>query len=128
VAILGDDQHHVRAIRCERMQLGEPDASGRRSPVRIPGSEFDLDVECVVFAVGQGANPLIRQTTPDLPVNKWGYIIADEQTGATQKKGVFAGGDIVTGGATVISAMGAGRRAARAIHAYLSEQMPDGWA
>jgi glutamate synthase (NADPH/NADH) small chain len=128
VAILGDDQHRVCAIRCERMQLGEPDASGRRSPVRIPGSEFDLAVECVVFAVGQGANPLIRQTTPDLPVNKWGNIIADDRTGATQKKGVFAGGDIVTGGATVISAMGAGRRAARAIHAYLSDQMPDGWS
>jgi glutamate synthase (NADPH/NADH) small chain len=128
VGIVGDDQRRVRAIRCERMQLGEPDASGRRSPVRIPGSEFELDVECVVFAVGQGANPLIRQTTPDLPVNKWGNIVADAQTGATQKKGVFAGGDIVTGGATVISAMGAGRRAARAIHDYLTGALPDGWS
>ncbi len=126
VAILGDDQHRVRAIRCQRMELGEPDASGRRSPVPIPGSEFELDVECVVFAVGQGANPLIRQTTPDLPVNKWGNIVADPGTGATQKKGVFAGGDIVTGGATVISAMGAGRRAARAIHEYVSTTFPDG--
>jgi glutamate synthase (NADPH/NADH) small chain len=94
--------------------------------VRIPDSEFELEVACVIFAVGQGANPLIRQTTPDLPVNKWGYIIADPETGATQKKGVFAGGDIVTGGATVISAMGAGRRAARAIHAYLTHPFPDG--
>lgn len=122
VAILGDDQRTVRAIRCERMALGEPDASGRRSPVPIPDSQFDLDVECVVFAVGQGPNPLIRQTTPDLSVNKWGNIVADPVTGATQKPGVFAGGDIVTGGATVISAMGAGRRAARAIHAYLMDR------
>ena len=104
------------------MELGEPDASGRRSPVPIPGSSFDLDVEVVVFAIGQGANPLIRSTTPDLPVNKWGNIVADDATGATKKRGVFAGGDIVTGGATVISAMGAGRRAARAIHEYLTGQ------
>ena len=117
--ILGDAQSHVRAMRCVRMQLGEPDASGRRSPVPMPGSEFELEIDAVVFAVGQGANPLIRSTTPDLPVNKWGYIVADPQTGATSKRGVFAGGDIVTGGATVISAMGAGRRAARAIDAFL---------
>lgn len=119
VAILGDDQFKVRAIRCIRMELGEPDASGRRSPVPIKDSEFDLEVDTVVFAVGQGANPLIRATTPDLPVNKWGNIIADPKTGQTQKPGVFAGGDIVTGGATVISAMGAGRQAARAIDEYL---------
>jgi glutamate synthase (NADPH/NADH) small chain len=125
VEILGNTQRHVRAIRCERMQLGEPDASGRRSPVPIPGSTFEQDLECVVFAVGQGANPLIRQTTPDLPVNKWGNIVVDPATGATEKPGVFAGGDIVTGGATVISAMGAGRRAARAIHAYLTDARAD---
>jgi len=101
------------------MELGEPDASGRRSPVPIAGSEFELEVDTVVFAVGQGANPLIRSTTPDLPVNKWGNIVADPKTGRTQKPGVFAGGDIVTGGATVISAMGAGRQAARAIDEYL---------
>ena len=118
--ILGDADSRVRVLRCERMALGEPDASGRRSPVPIPGSTFDLDVEVVVFAVGQGANPLIRSTTPDLPVNKWGNIVADDATGATKKRGVFAGGDIVTGGATVISAMGAGRRAARAIHEFLT--------
>jgi glutamate synthase (NADPH/NADH) small chain len=120
-AILGDDQSRVCGMRCIRMSLGEPDASGRRSPVPIPGSEFDLDVDVVVFAVGQGANPLIRSTTPDLPVRKGGYIVADAATGATAKAGVFAGGDIVTGGATVISAMGAGRRAARAIDTYLRQ-------
>ncbi len=126
VEILGDERKWVRGMRCIRMELGEPDASGRRSPVPVKGSEFDLEVDVVVFAVGQGANPLIRSTTPDLHVNKWGNICADFETGATQKKGVFAGGDIVTGGATVISAMGAGRRAARAIHAYLENPLPDG--
>jgi glutamate synthase (NADPH/NADH) small chain len=120
--LMGDAQSRVNAIRCLRMELGEPDASGRRSPQPIAGSEFDLDVDTVVFAVGQGANPLIQSTTPDLPVTRRGNIIADAATGATQKRGVFAGGDIVTGGATVISAMGAGRRAARAIDAYLRER------
>jgi glutamate synthase (NADPH/NADH) small chain len=126
VEILGDGRSRARAIRCIRMELGEPDASGRRSPVPVTGSEFDLEVDVVVFAVGQGANPLIRSTTPDLTVNKWGNICADPETGATNKTGVFAGGDIVTGGATVISAMGAGRRAARAIHNYLESPLPDG--
>ena len=126
VAIVGDNGSRVRGLRCIRMKLGEPDASGRRSPAPIAGSEFDLEVDLVVFAVGQGANPLIRSTTPDLPVNKRGYIVADEATGATNKPGVFAGGDIVTGGATVISAMGAGRRAARAIDAYLQSKAPNG--
>lgn len=124
VAIRGDERSRVRAMTCIRMQLGEPDDSGRRSPIPLPESEFDLDVDVIVFAVGQGANPLIRSTTPDLPVNKWGYITADPFTGATDKEGVFAGGDIVTGGATVISAMGAGRRAARAIDAYLNRAAP----
>jgi glutamate synthase (NADPH/NADH) small chain len=123
--LLGNEKSRVRAIRCVRMELGEPDKSGRRSPMPIAGSEFDLEVDTVVFAVGQGANPLIRSTTPDLPVTKWGYIVADPETGETQKPGVFAGGDIVTGGATVISAMGAGRRAARAIDAYL-HRLPAG--
>ncbi len=117
--IFGDAQSRVRSMRCIRMELGEPDASGRRRPVEKAGSEFDLDVDTVVFAVGQGANPLIRSTTPDLPVNKWGNIVVDPQTGMTSKHGVFAGGDIVTGGATVISAMGAGRQAARAIDRFL---------
>jgi len=120
--LFADDRGRVRAMRCARMELGPPDASGRRSPTPIAGADFDLDVDTVVFAVGQGANPLIRSTTPDLPVTKWGYIIADPETGATQKPGVFAGGDIVTGGATVISAMGAGRRAARAIDSFLARQ------
>jgi len=110
------------------MELGEPDSSGRRSPVPQKGSEFDIDVDTVVFAIGQGANPLIRNTTPDLPMNKWGNILADDATGATQKPGVFAGGDIVTGGATVISAMGAGRRAARAIDRYLTNPSADGYS
>jgi glutamate synthase (NADPH/NADH) small chain len=101
------------------MELGEPHASGRRRPVVKEGSEFELDVDTVVFAIGNGANPLIRQTTPDLRMNRRGYIETDEATGATCKRGVFAGGDIVTGGATVISAMGAGRKAARAIDAFL---------
>jgi glutamate synthase (NADPH/NADH) small chain len=127
-AILADERSRVRAIRCIRMELGEPDASGRRSPVPVKGSEFDLDVDTVVFAIGQGANPLIRNTTPDLPVNKWGNILADDGTGATQKAAVFAGGDIVTGGATVISAMGAGRRAARAIDLYLRNPSVDGFS
>jgi glutamate synthase (NADPH/NADH) small chain len=125
-AITGNERGRVTSMRCQRMQLGEPDSSGRRSPVPIPGDEFDLDVDAIVFAVGQGANPLIRDTTPDLHVNKRGNIIADPKTGATEKPGVFAGGDIVTGGATVISAMGAGRRAARAIHEYLEHPSPDG--
>jgi glutamate synthase (NADPH/NADH) small chain len=119
VALVGDERLRVQIARCIRMALGDPDASGRRRPEPIPGSEFDIPVDTVVFAVGQGANPLIRSTTPDLPVTKRGYIVADANTGATEKPGVFAGGDIVTGGATVISAMGAGRRAARAIDAYL---------
>jgi len=127
-AILADDRSRVRAIRCIRMELGEPDASGRRSPVAVKDSEFDVEVDTVVFAIGQGANPLIRNTTPDLPVNKWGNILADDGTGATQKAGVFAGGDIVTGGATVISAMGAGRRAARAIDQYLRNPSVDGFS
>lgn len=126
VEILGDERARVKAMRCIRMELGEPDASGRRSPVPIPGSEFEMQVDTVVFAVGQGANPLIRSTTPDLRVSRRGYIEADEKTGATFKRGVFAGGDIVTGGATVISAMGAGRRAARAIDLYLGNPSPDG--
>ncbi|MBI2920404.1 MAG: NADPH-dependent glutamate synthase [Planctomycetes bacterium] len=119
--ILGDEKGRVKAIELIKQQLGEPDASGRRSPVAIPGSEFTVPVDLVVMAVGQGANPLIRATTPDLKCNKWGNIEADPETGATSKKGVFAGGDIVSGGATVILAMGAGRKSARAIHKYVCE-------
>ncbi len=120
VAILDNGKSRVRAMRCVKMELGDPDASGRRSPKPIPDSEFDLEVDTVVFAVGQGSNPLITSSTPDLPVTRRGTLVADDATGATPKRGVFAGGDIVTGGATVISAMGAGRRAARAIDAYIN--------
>jgi len=126
VEVLGDERSRVRALRCIKMELGEPDASGRRRPVEMPGSEYELEVDTVIFAVGQGANPLIRDTTPDLKMNRRGYIDADDATGATCKHGVFAGGDIVTGGATVISAMGAGRKAARAIDEYLRNPLPDG--
>jgi len=120
VAYLGDGQGRLRAMRCQRMQLGEPDSSGRRRPVPVPGSEFEKEIDTVVVAIGQGPNPLISSTTKDLKVNEWGYFVADPTTGKTSKKGVYAGGDIVTGEATVIAAMGAGRLAAKAIHEYLS--------
>ena len=110
VAILGDEKGYVKAIRCIKMKLGELDASGRRRPVEISNSEFDIDVDIVVIAIGQGSNPLIQSTTPDMQTNKRGNIIADEETGKTTKEGVFAGGDIVTGAATVILAMGAGKK------------------
>lgn len=119
VRILGDEKGWVKGIECIRMELGEPDSSGRRRPVPIEGSEHVVDVDVVVMAIGQGPNPLLTSTTPDLEVNKWGNIVADEETGKTSKKGVFAGGDIVTGAATVILAMGAGKKAAVAIDQYL---------
>lgn len=122
VAIKGDEDGNVTAIRCVKMQLGEPDASGRRRPVPIEGSEFDLPVDTVIVAIGQGPNPLVQSTTPDMQTNKKGNIIADEETGATTKDGVFAGGDIVTGAATVILAMGAGKKAAHAIDEYLRQK------
>ena len=112
----------VSDIECLRMELGEPDESGRRSPRPVPGSEFRMPMDLVIMAIGSGANPLISTTTPDLAINRWGYIVTDPETGATNKPGVYAGGDIVTGAATVIEAMGAGRRAARAIHEYLSSK------
>ena len=102
------------------MELGEPDASGRRRPVPIKDSNFEIESDLVVIAVGAGANPLITSTTPGLATNKWGYIIADEETGKTKKQRVWAGGDIVTGQATVILAMGAGRQAAKSIHKFLT--------
>ncbi len=118
VAIKGDDKGWVTGMECVEMELGEADASGRRSPVEKPNSNYILDVDMVVMSIGQGPNPLLKQTTPDLEVNKKGNIIADE-VGATSIPGVFAGGDIVTGAATVISAMGAGKKAALAIDEYL---------
>ncbi len=120
VEYLGTAEGAVRAARCVRMELGEPDASGRRRPVVIPGSEFKIDVDAVVVAIGTQANPIIAQTTPGLATNKWGYIITDEN-GLTSIRHIYAGGDIVSGAATVILAMGAGRNAARAIHEKLSE-------
>jgi glutamate synthase (NADPH/NADH) small chain len=119
VRILGDDQGWVRGMECIRMELGEPDDSGRRRPVPVEGSEFTIDLDQVIVAIGQGANPLVASTTAGLETNKWGYIVAHPETGATSKPGVYAGGDIVTGAATVILAMGAGRKAARAIDEYL---------
>ena len=119
VEILGNEDGWVCGMKCQRMELGEPDESGRRRPIPVSGSEFTLEVDMVVVAIGTGANPLIPSTTANLHTNKWGYIVADPETGATSKKGVYAGGDIVTGSATVILAMGAGRKAADAIHQYL---------
>jgi glutamate synthase (NADPH/NADH) small chain len=104
------------------MQLGEPDASGRRRPVPIENSEFNIDVDTVIIAIGQGPNPLVQSTTPDMQTNKRGNIMADDSTGKTTKPGVFAGGDIVTGAATVILAMGAGKKAAEAIDKYLKNK------
>ncbi|WP_294158676.1 NADPH-dependent glutamate synthase [uncultured Selenomonas sp.] len=122
VAIEDNGEGWVKSMRCIRMELGEPDASGRRRPVPIEGSEFDIDVDTVIVAIGTGPNPIIAHTTPGLETTKRGNIAADEETGATSKPGVFAGGDIVTGAATVILAMGAGRKAAAAIDAYLQEK------
>lgn len=116
---LGDEEGRLRAVECVQMELGEPDESGRRRPVVIEGSEFEMEADVAIISIGNGANPLIQQTTPDLKVNKWGNITIDTDTGRTSKKGVFSGGDIVRGGATVILAMGDGRRAADSIHEYL---------
>jgi glutamate synthase (NADPH/NADH) small chain len=120
VEFLGDEKGWVRAARVQKMELGEPDDSGRRRPVPVEGSEYEEPIDVAVIAIGAGANPLIRQTTPGLEVNRRGYIVADAETGATSLPGVYAGGDIVTGSATVIEAMGAGRKAAAAMHEYLT--------
>ena len=119
VEVLGNPQRWVTGLRCIRMQLGEPDESGRRSPVPVPGSEFTLECDVVVVAVGTRANPLLTATCPDLKLNRQGNIEVDDN-GMTNLPGVFAGGDIVRGAATVILAMGDGKRAARAIDAYLA--------
>ena len=116
---IGDENGWLTGVEITRMELGEPDASGRRKPVAIPNSEYIIDIDMAVIAIGNGSNPIIQQTTPDLSYNKWGNILVDEETMATTKPGVFAGGDIVTGGATVILAMGAGRKAAKSIDEYL---------
>jgi glutamate synthase (NADPH/NADH) small chain len=117
---LGNGRGRVVGVECIQMQLGEPDESGRRRPVPIEGSKFRLDCDLAVIAVGAGANPLLTKVTPGLQLNKWGYIIAEPETGKTTKKGVWAGGDIVTGSATVILAMGAGRIASESMHKYLT--------
>ncbi len=119
VKILGDEKGRVRAMECIKMELGEPDASGRRRPVEVPGSEFELEVDAVIMSLGTSPNPLIRSTTPGLDANKKGCLVADEETMATTREGVYAGGDAVTGAATVILAMGAGKKAAAAMHDYL---------
>lgn len=122
VRIQGEDEGNVSALVCQQMELGEPDASGRRRPVPVPDSEFALPVDTVVVAIGQGPNPILLRGTEGLALNKKGYIEVDPETLMTSIPGVFAGGDIVTGAATVIAAMGAGKRAARAIDRYLTEK------
>lgn len=117
--VIGDENGWVKQLEVIEMELGEPDDSGRRRPIPRKGSEYTIDIEVLVPAIGQGPNPLLTSVTPDLELNKWGNIVADEENGKTSRKGVFAGGDIVTGAATVILAMGAGKKAARAIDEYL---------
>lgn len=119
---LGDELGRVKQLELIKMELGSPDESGRRRPVPVPGSEFRLNVDTVVIAIGQSPNPLIQITTDGLETTRWGTIVVDEETGLTSIEGVYAGGDVVTGGATVISAMGAGKKAAKAIHEYITNK------
>lgn len=122
VEVLGDEKGFVKGIKCVEMELGEPDASGRRRPIEKPDSEFVLDVDCMVMSIGTSPNPLIKSTTEGLETNRHGCIVADEATGQTSRPGVFAGGDAVTGAATVILAMGAGKNAAQAIDEYIQNK------
>ena len=122
VEILGDADGRVCGMKCIRMELGEPDASGRRRPIEVPGSEFVLDVDTVIMSLGTSPNPLIRSTTPGLEANRWGCLVTEDDFGKTTREGVWAGGDAVTGAATVILAMGAGKQAARAIHEYIQNK------
>jgi glutamate synthase (NADPH/NADH) small chain len=121
--VLGNDEGWVRGLRCQRMELGEPDDSGRRRPVPVPGSDFEIECDMVVVAIGTRANPVLTRTAPDLTLNQWGYIVTDD-FGMTSLPGVFAGGDIVRGAATVILAMGDGKKAAASIEAYLRGEYP----
>ena len=121
VEIIGNDEDFVKAVKCQKMTLGEPDAGGRRRPVVVPDSEFVLDADCVIMAIGTSPNPLIKSTTKGLETQKWGGIIVDEN-GKTTREGVFAGGDAVTGAATVILAMGEGKTAAKAIDEYIQKR------
>ena len=119
--ILGDEHGHVTGMECLRYELGEPDDSGRRRPVAVPGSEFVMEVDTVIVAIGNDSNPLIKKTTPEIETNKWGNIVVDEN-GKTSMDRIYAGGDIVLGAATVILAMGQGRHAAAAINELLSRE------
>ncbi|AKN32747.1 dihydropyrimidine dehydrogenase [Clostridium carboxidivorans P7] len=121
VEVVGDENGWVKGMKCVKMELGEPDASGRRRPVEIPGSEFEMEIDTMIMSLGTSPNPLISSTTKGLEINKRKCIVAEEETGLTSRKGVYAGGDAVTGAATVILAMGAGKKAANAIHEYLSK-------
>lgn len=121
VEILVDEQGWVKGMKCVKMELGEPDASGRRRPIEVAGSEFEMELDTVIMSLGTSPNPLISSTTEGLEINKWKCIVAKEENGETTKPGVFAGGDAVTGAATVILAMGAGKAAAQGIHEYLSK-------
>ena len=120
--VLSDENFNVTGLKCQQMELGEPDASGRRRPIPVEGSEFVIDLDCVIAAIGTSPNPLIRHTTPGLETNRKGCIVADDEHGITSKDGVFAGGDAVTGAATVILAMGAGKRAAAAMDEYIKNK------
>lgn len=122
VEIIEDDNAWVKAIKCVRMELGEPDASGRRRPIEIPNSEFIIESDMIIMSIGTSPNPLIASTTDRLEINKWNAIVADENTGATTREGVFAGGDAVSGAATVILAMGAGKKSAKAIDDYIKSK------
>lgn len=122
IEVLGDENGNVKGLRCVKMELGEPDESGRRRPVEVAGSEFDLEVDCMIMSIGTSPNPLIRSTTPGLDTNKKGCIITENESGLTSRTAVYAGGDAVTGAATVILAMGAGKNAALAIDNYLKNK------
>jgi glutamate synthase (NADPH/NADH) small chain len=122
VRFLGDETGWVKGVECIKMRLGEPDESGRRRPLPIEGSEFIMDIDTAVIAIGQTPNPLIQRTTEGLETTRWGTIVAKDESGETTKEGVYAGGDVVSGAATVISAMGAGKRAAQSIHEYLMKK------
>jgi glutamate synthase (NADPH/NADH) small chain len=119
IEILGDEKRNVRALRCVRMELGEPDASGRRKPVEITGSDFDMEIDTVIMALGTNPNPIVFVDAEGLERTKYGTAVANNASGRTRKKRVWAGGDVVTGAATVISAMGAGKQAAADIHKFL---------
>ena len=122
VRVIGDEKGYVTGIECIKMELGEPDEKGRRRPIEVPGSEFEMACDSVIMALGTSPNPLLRKATPDLEYSDRGGIVVKDDTVTTMKDGVFAGGDAVTGAATVIKAMGAGKKAAAAIDAYIKSK------